>query len=135
MGYNIEISVNMLKETKFSEYESIIQETADLYGCESIHSVYEEDGTNKIPRYHCVFVINFLDETFDNFIKFIKVIKNYKKGYIECIYVTDKYKILYASAYYLHNMDKEATNKYKQFINEKKFTPKESIILQEFKKL
>ena len=74
MGYNIEISVNMLKETNFFEIERNIQDTANFYSCNSLHVSSEEDGTKKIPRYHCIFVVNFLDENFDNFIKFIKVL-------------------------------------------------------------
>jgi hypothetical protein len=132
MGYNIEISVNMIKETQFSSIESSIQDVAESYNCDSIHITYEEDGTLKIPRHHCVFVISFLEEKLDNFVKFIKIIKNYKKGYIECIYCNAINKIIYASSYYLHNIDKEASKRYKQFINDKVFTPSETVIIKEF---
>jgi hypothetical protein len=132
MGYNVEISINMLKETKFSEFESTIQELAELYKCDSIYSINEEDGTKKIPRYHCIFVIIFLNENLDNFIKFLKCIRNYRSSYIECIYDNNLYKLLYASSYYLKNIDKEASNNYKKFINEKKFTPNETLLLKEF---
>ena len=57
MGYNIEISVNILKETKFSEVEKSIEGMAEFYSCDNIYSLTEEDGTKKIPRYHCVYVI------------------------------------------------------------------------------
>ena len=73
MGYNIEISVNMLKETKFFEFEKNIEDTANFYNCNSIYVTSEEDGTNKIPKYHCIFVVNFLDENFDSFLKFVKI--------------------------------------------------------------
>ena len=132
MGYNIEISINMLKESKFSEIESIIQETANSYGCDNIYSISEEDGTTKIPRYHIIFIIHFLEENVDNFVKFVKIIKNYKKGYIECVYNTNN-KLIYASSYYLNNVNKDATQKYKQFINNKLFTENEYKILQECK--
>jgi hypothetical protein len=132
MGYNIEISVNMIKETKFSEIETIIVNTAELYGCESVVTISEEDGTIKIPRYHMIFVINFFEDDFENFIKFIKYIKDYKKCYIESICNNSIYKLLYASSTYLKNIDKEISNKYKKFINEKKFTPNENILLKEF---
>ena len=46
MGYNIEISVNMLKETKFSEVENTIEDMAKFYSCDNIYSLTEE-GWNK----------------------------------------------------------------------------------------
>ena len=135
MGYNIEISVNMLKETNFFEIERNIQDTANFYSCNSLHVSSEEDGTKKIPRYHCIFVVNFLDENFDNFIKFIKVVKKYKSVYIECIYDNDIYKLIYASSYYLKNIEKYASKNYKTLIdNDKNFTTNELKLLQEFKK-
>ena len=132
MGYNIEISVNMLKETKFSEIEKIICDTANFYNCNNIYTISEEDGTLKILRYHCIFVVNFLDEKIDNFIKFANFVKNYKLCYVECIYYDDVYKLIYASSYYLKNIDKDASKKYKQFINDKIFSENEWMILRCF---
>jgi hypothetical protein len=131
MGYNVEISVNMLKETKFSEVEKTIQGIAEFYSCDNIYSLTEEDGTKKIPIYHCVYVINFVDENFDNLVKFLKFIKHYKSSYIECIYENDVYKLLYASSFYLKSIDKELSKKYKQFIKDKNFTPNETKLLRE----
>lgn len=132
MGYNIEISVNMLKETKFSEIEKDIRNIANFYGCYSLYINSEEDGTLKIPKYHCIFFISFLDENFNNFIKFIKVMKKYKSAYIECIYDNDISKLIYVSSSYLKNNDKDLSKKYKQFINEKNFNSNELKIMQEF---
>jgi hypothetical protein len=131
MGYNIELSLNMLNVTKFSEVEKTIYYVAELYNCDNIYSFSEEDGTTKIPRYHCIYVIIFSDNSFDNLIKFVKFIKNYKKScYIECIYDNDIYKLLYASSYYLNNSNKELSKKYKNFIENKIFTPNECKLLQ-----
>ena len=131
MGYNIEISVNMLKETKFSEVENTIQYMAEFYNCDNIYSFTEEDGTKKIPRYHCIYVINFVDDNFDNLIKFLKFIRKYKSSCIECVYDNEVYKLLYASSFYLTGVDKELSKKYKQFIKDKNFTPNESKLLRE----
>jgi hypothetical protein len=131
MGYNVEISVNMLKETKFSEVEKTIQGIAEFYSCDNIYSFNEEDGTIKIPRYHCIYVIYFADENLDNLVKFLKFIKKHKISYIECLYENDVYKLLYASSFYLKNLDKELSRKYKQFIKDKNFTPNESKLLRE----
>jgi hypothetical protein len=131
-GYNIEISINMIKETKYSEIESMIQYIAKSYDCDDIYCFTEEDGSRKIPRYHCIYSINFLDENFNNLIKFLKNIKQCKSTHIECIYNNNNnYKLLYASSYYLNNIDREVSKKYKQFIKDKQFTPNESILLKE----
>ena len=45
MGYNIEISVNILKETKFSEVEKSIEGMEEFYSCNNIYSLTEEDVT------------------------------------------------------------------------------------------
>ncbi len=37
----------MLKETKFSEVEKSIQCVSELYNCDNIYSLTEEDGTTK----------------------------------------------------------------------------------------
>ena len=131
MGYNIEISVNILKETKFSEVEKTIEDMAEFYRCDNIYSLTEEDGTKKIPRYHCVYVINFMDDNFENLIKFLKFIKKYKSSYIECVYENEVYKLLYASSFYLQSIDKELSKKYKNFIKDKNFTPNENKLLRE----
>lgn len=131
MGYNIEISVNMLKESKFSEIEKTIEGIAEFYSCNNIYSLTDEDGTKKISRYHCVYVINFIDDNFENIINFIKFIKKYKSIYIECVYDNDVYKLLYAYAFYLNSVDKELSQKYKKFIKDKNFTPNENKLLRE----
>ena len=131
MGYNVEISINILKETKFSEVENAIQSVAEFYSCDNIYLLSEEDGTKKIPIYNCIYVINFVDENFDNLIKFLKSIKKNKSSYIECIYENDVYKLLYASSFYLKSIDKELSKKYKQFIKDKNFTPNETKLLRE----
>jgi hypothetical protein len=136
MGYNVEISVNLLKDSNFSEIEKTIHNTAEIYECESIYSIAEEDGTKKIPRYHLLFVINFEYDKFEKFIKFLKIIKNYKKVCIESIFnnTFGKSKLIFASSYYLNNIDKDISAKYKKFINDKQYTPNEKILLNEFYK-
>jgi len=134
MGYNIEISLNMLKETKFSQVDKMIKDMSEFCGCNNIYSLTEEDGTTKIQRYHCVYIVNFVYDNFENlikFLKFLKFTKRYKSIYVECLYENDLYKLLYASSFYLKNIDKELSKKYTKFIQEKNFTPNENKILKE----
>jgi hypothetical protein len=131
MGYNVEISVNLLKETKITEVTTNIEDIAVKHNCQSISKVTEEDGTRKIPRCHLVMVIYFIEDDFDYLLTFIKEIKMYKKGYIECVYDN---KLLYASSYYLTNIAKDKSRTYKQFLDTKHFTEKEERLVKEFKK-
>ena len=57
-----------------------------------------------------------------------------KSLHIECIYYDDNiYKLMYASSYYLKNIDKDASKKYKKFIIDNIFTENELKLLSEFK--
>ena len=132
MGYNIEISLNLLKETKGSEIESTIKELATKHECNTIYTTSETDGACKIPRYHNIIVINFLDSNIQNLINFVRNMKIYKKGHIECIYDDCLSKLIYASSYYLKTIDKYIANNYKAFIKNKDFTPFEMSLLHEF---
>jgi hypothetical protein len=132
MGYQLELSINLLKETKFSDIEKTISDAAYFYECCHLYYNSEEDGTKKIPQYQCIFVIHFLDNKFDNFIKFVNFVKHYKPSVIECIYDNETHKLVYASAYYLQHIDKSISKRYKQYILNKLFTPNESKLLQEF---
>ena len=133
MGYNIEISVNVLKETKFLEVEKTIRDIAEFYSCDNMYSLTEEDGTAKIPRYHCIYVIYFIDNNLDNLVKFIKYIKTQKSSHIECLYENNlPNKLLYASSLYLKSINKGLLNKYRQFIKNKVFTQNETKLLREF---
>lgn len=131
MGYSIEISINMLKENKFLEVETVIYDKSNTYNCENIYSLAEEDGTGKIPRYYRVYVISFLNDNLDGIIKFINFVKKYKSCYIECVYENNINKLLYASSFYLNNIEKDISKKYKEFINNKNFTPIEIKLLKE----
>lgn len=134
MGYNIEISVNLIKETNFFDVIHSIEEIANLYNCENLYTLSEEDGTIKIPRYHLIFVIHFNNDNFDNFLKFIRSIRETKKAYIETIYDNNFNKIIYASSFYLTKIDKEASKKYKNFIKNKNFTKQEISLINIFYK-
>lgn len=130
MGYTTEISVNMLKNHNFIEIENIIYEITKYHNCESFYMIPEEYGTKKLTRCHNVYVINFLENDFDNLIKFINYIKKYKSFCIESVYENNINKLLYASSQYLNNIEKEISKKYKEFIYKKNFTLIESKLLE-----
>lgn len=114
MGYNIELSINLLKQSCFSDVDDMILYFKNNYECEHIYTISECDGACKIPRYSYVIMVSFYDSELENFLKFIEMIKTQKNLYIECIYHDCSIKLLYASSYYLKTIDKEFVTKYRK---------------------
>lgn len=128
-GYNVEISINLLKETTSSTIESVVREIAEQNECNHIYSYSETDGTSKIPRYHYIIVVNFSKNNLENFVHFIKYMKKYSKVHIECIYNDITSNLIYGSGYYLKTIGKENAKIYKMFIKNKNFTEEDAYIL------
>lgn len=118
MGYNIEISFNIYKNSSISELKYNLIEIAENNYCypynDNLSTFYEmEYGlTTAEKRNHCVMTFNFDNSKIIYLIKFLKKIKNLKPFHIETIY--DDTKIIYASKYYQSIMDKTFAENYKQ---------------------
>jgi len=126
MGYNIEVSINLMKQTNFSELENMVLFYADKYLCENIYSISEEEGRMKIPRCHQIILITFSNYNFDNLLEFIKQIKKIKQIYLECVYYEEiDTKLIYASSYYLKNIDKNIARKYNTYKRERSYSEEE----------
>ena len=128
-GYNVEISINLLKESTSSTIESVVRDVANENECDHIYSYSETDGTSKIPRYHYIIVVNFSKNNLENFGHFIKYIKRYNKVHIECIYNDTTSHLVYGSGYYLKTLGKENAKIYKMNIKDKKITEDDAYIL------
>ena len=128
-GYNVEISINLLKETTSSTIESVVRDVAKQNECDHIYAYSDTDGTSKIPRYHYIIVVNFSKDNLENFVHFIKYIKRYNKVHIECIYNDTTSNLIYGSGYYLKTLGKDNAKMYKMFIKNKNFTEEEAYIL------
>jgi len=133
-GYNVEISINLLKETTSSTIESVVREIAEQNECNHIYSYSETDGTSKIPRYHYIIVVNFSKNNLENFVHFIKYMKKYSKVHIECIYNDMTSNLIYGSGYYLKTIGKDNAKIYKMFIKNKNFTEEDAYILSHLMK-
>ena len=115
MGYNIELSIHLVKCGNFSELENMVLVFADKYGCENIYEFSEEEGRTKIPRCHQMMVVTFSKHNFENLLEFIKQIKKIKQIHIESVYYDESNsKLIYASPYYLKNIDKDIAIRYKR---------------------
>jgi hypothetical protein len=126
MGYNIEVSINLMKQSNFSELENMVLFYADKYLCENIYSFSEEEGRTKIPRCHQIILITFSNHNFDNLLEFIKQIKKIKQIHVECVYYEEiDMKLIYASSYYLKSIDKSIAIKYNTYKRERSYSEEE----------
>lgn len=130
MGYNIEVSINLLEHTNISEIKKEIADYALDYECNHYYYLYEMEGGCKFPRNHCVMVINFDDTEIFNCGKFVSLLKKKNNLHIECIYEDDTIcKLIYASKYYQTTMNKNNVIKYNKFKRERNLSENEKIIL------
>ena len=131
MGYNIEVSINLLEHTNVSGIKKEIADYALDYECDHYYYLYDMEGGCKVPRNHCIMIIHFEDTEIFNCGKFLKMLKEKKNLHIECIYEDDiRCKLIYASKYYQTNMmNKENVIKYTKFKRERNLSENEKIIL------
>lgn len=135
MGYNVEISINIEKHPDLSNVKTKIVDLALYNNCDHYYYLYEIEGKNKIPRNHCIMVINFEDKEIFYFASFLKMIKKMKDLPIECIYEDNIVcKLIYASQYYLTTVDKDNAIKYNKFKRERSLSDNEKTILDEVSK-
>jgi hypothetical protein len=131
MGYNIEISFNMSNHFNVTEFKKEITDLALNNNCDHYYYLYEMEGNTKIPRNHCVIVINFNDEDTFCCSRFIKIIKKIKGIHIECIYDDNiECNLLYASKYYLTTIDKSNVIKYNKNKRERSLSDNDKVILE-----
>jgi hypothetical protein len=135
MGYNIEVSIDLLRHTNISEVKKQIADSALDFECNHYYYLYEMEGRCKIPRNHCIMVINFDDEQIFNCAEFLKLIKRLKTFHIECIYEDDIVcNLIYASKYYQTTMGKDRAIKYNKFKRERSLSDNEKMILDQVSK-
>ena len=139
MGYNIEISINMLKHANITEVKREIVDIALDLDCTYYYYIYEYEDRIKFPRNHCIIVVNFDSENNENnenndkmfkCARFLKIVKKMKDLYIECIYDDDILcRLIYASAYYLKNVERDKAIKYSKYKKERSYSEEERVLL------
>lgn len=135
MGYNIEVSFNILKNSSVTEIQNMIINGAEECGCESFYEDYEYESHVQFKRNHCVITLNFSKTNIDDLIRFLKFIKGTCGVYLESIYDESSSFILYASQYYItQKMDKIHGKTYKQERRERSYSDDENMILHSIKK-
>uniref|UniRef100_A0A6C0D9B0 Uncharacterized protein n=1 Tax=viral metagenome TaxID=1070528 RepID=A0A6C0D9B0_9ZZZZ len=131
MGYNIEVSINMMKHSNVSEIKREITDFALELNCDHYYYLYEVENINRIPRNHVVIVVNFDDSEIFNCAHFLKTIKKMKNLHIECIYDDEiACNLLYASQYYLTTVEKDKMIKYNKNKRERSLSDNDKTILE-----
>jgi site-specific DNA-adenine methylase len=134
MGYNIEISFNILKNKNVSELEDFLTSLAKDYQCSLSYSIFEMDNTSHIQRNHNVITSIFKEENIKDLVEYIKTIKKMNGIYIECIFNEDTNQIIYASPYYLTIIDKFISNNYHINKRKRSYSEDETMIVDEINK-
>ena len=134
MGYNIEVSFNLLKHTYVTETQNSIVSLALENGCDSFYNEYEFEIKPRNKRNHNVITINFENYDIDKIVNFLKKIKLIQGVFIESIYDDNSNNLLFASKYYLTQMiDKHLVNNYKINKRDRSYSEDETIILKTVK--
>jgi len=135
MGYNIEVSFNILRNNNLTELQEYIVSVAKTCECNFFYSDYEIEKKLNIQRNHMVVTVNFDDKNMEQIIKFLNKIKKTKGIYIESIFNEETNGMIYASQYYLTVMDKYIAQTYKITRRERSYSEDETLILNEMDKI
>ena len=134
MGYNIEVTFDILKNSSVTELQKSVKNYAEECGCESFYADYEYDTSTQFKRNHCILTINFSQTNMNLLLQFLKFIKNKDGLFLELIY-DDISSLVYASQYYVtQKMNKSHSKIFKQERRERSYSDDENMILNIIKK-
>jgi hypothetical protein len=130
MGYNIELSFNVLKSSSISEQILLIKNLANEYNYNYLYDDYEYSINKNDKKTTCVMLLNFDNINTNYLVKFLRYIKSNNLFYIEVIYDENSSQILYASQYYLTDkMNKHSVNQYKKNKRVRSYSEDDTLIL------
>ena len=130
MGYNIEVSFNVFKNSSISEQIMLIKNLANDYNYNYLYDDYEYSINKNDKKTNCVMLLNFDNINTKYLVKFLRYIKSNNLFYIEVIYDENTSQILYASKYYLTDkMNKHSVNQYKKNKRVRSYSEDDTLIL------
>ena len=130
MGYNIEVSFNVLKNGSVTKLLQEVKEYAEECFCEDFYEDYEFENKVQFQRRHCLISVRFPEEKLNNMIEFLNIMRKNNGIYIELIYNEDSHSILYASQYFItQKMDKYAAKDFKIQKRKRSYSDDENMIL------
>ena len=117
MGYTVEVSFDISKKSALTMFRDEQRTIAKNNDCEMQYFIHDIYGNGKkIKRCDCIHVVIFNDNSFDNFIQYIKYIKNNRRNglNIDCVYHEEKEcDLLYVSGRYMQQMEKSEAKEFK----------------------
>jgi hypothetical protein len=135
MGYNIELSFNILKHSCVTDIQETVTTLAHEYNCNHCYTDYEFDKNLQYQRTHCLITVVFENANISSVIDFLKKIKGMNGLYIESICDDTTSDILYASQYYLTQMmNKNCAINYKLNKRKRSYSEDDTMILKEVEK-
>lgn len=135
MGYDIEISFNILKHGNITELQNKIKEIANESDCNYCFDNYEFENNVQFKRTHNLTTINFNNNSCSELIYFLKQIKKINGIYIESIYDDNANTLLFASTFYsTQMMNTHLAKKYKVYKRTRSYSEDDIKILNELKK-
>ena len=135
MGYNIEVSFDILKNSSVTEIHQTIKKYAQECECESIYEDYEYETHSQFKRNHCIITIIFSHTNIEYLLLFLKFIRRMEGLYLELIYDDISRLVLYASQYYItQKMNKTTSKFFRQEKRERSYSDDENMILNVIKK-
>jgi hypothetical protein len=135
MGYNIEVSFDIIKNSSATQLQDTIRNVAKECECESFYEDYEYDSHVQFKRNHCVMTAIFSQTNIDELLHFLHFIKKTEGLFLELIYDDIANVIVYASQYYIsQKMNKINGNLYKKERRERSYSDDENMILSIIKK-
>ena len=135
MGYNIEVSFDIIKNSSATQLPDTIRNVAKECECESFYEDYEYESHVQFKRNHCVMTAIFSQTNIDELLHFLQFIKKTEGLFLELIYDDIANVIVYASQYYIsQKMNKINGNLYKKERRERSYSDDEHMILSIIKK-
>ena len=135
MGYNVEVSFNVINMCGVTDLLQNVKFYAEECGCKNIYDDYEFENKSQFIRRHCLITTNFSQINLGEMIKFLKFIKNNRDLYLESIYDETSNILLYASKYYVtQKMDKNSAKEFKLEKRKRSYSEDETLILDTIKK-
>lgn len=135
MGYNIEISFNVLKLTSVTKIVDDVKELAEKHCCTYCYNDYDFDYKTQYQRSHGIIVLNFSHPNIHLLIDFLRSIRKSEGLYIEVIYDETTSSILYASQYYItQKMEKNLAKTFSKNKRERSYSDDDNMILDTFKR-
>tara|TARA_B110000438_G_C15770424_1_gene631625 strand:+ start:165 stop:587 length:423 start_codon:yes stop_codon:yes gene_type:complete len=134
MGYEIELSFNLKKQTDVTNMINKAVELANNNYCDRHYQFSEMEGKVRgLKRQSLIMVFCFESEYINQMSDFLKeVLAKYKrKLYIESIYHIDCNSLIYASPYYMKIMEEHQVDNYKKKRQNLSFSDTDYYILKE----